>query len=40
MADLLTHVRYTLMKSPDEWTDFQRGEMHLLFEIEPKMKVA
>ena len=40
MADLLTHVRYPLMKSPDDWTDFQRGEMHLLFEIEPKMKVA
>ena len=39
-ADLLTHVRYPLMKSPDDWTDFQRGEMHLLFEIEPRMKVA
>ena len=39
-ADLLTHVRYPLMKSPDEWTDFQRGEMHLLFETEPKMKTA
>ena len=37
-ADLLTHVRYPLMKSPDDWTDFQREEMHLLFEIEPKMK--
>lgn len=39
-ADLLTHVRYALMKSPDDWTDFQREEMHLLFEIEPKMKAA
>lgn len=39
-ADLLTHVRYPLMKSPDDWTDFQREEMHLLFDIEPKMKVA
>ena len=39
-ADLLTHVRYPLMKSPNDWTDFQREEMHLLFEIEPKMKVA
>ena len=28
-ADLLTHVRYPLMKSPDDWTDFQRGKMHL-----------
>jgi transposase len=39
-ADLLTHVRYPLMKSPDDWTEFQKGEMKLLFEIEPKMKVA
>ena len=39
-ADLLTHVRYPLMKSPDDWSDFQEGEMRLLFEIEPKMKVA
>lgn len=39
-ADLLTHVRYPLAKSHDDWTDFQREEMHLLFEIEPKMKVA
>lgn len=39
-ADLLTHVRYPLMKSPEDWTDFQRREMHLLFEIEPKMKTA
>ena len=40
MADLLTHVRYPLMKSPCDWTDFQREEMRLLFEIEPKMKAA
>lgn len=39
-ADLLTHVRYPLMKSPNEWTDFQKDEMHLLFKIEPRMKVA
>ena len=39
-ANLLTHVRYPLMKSPDDWTDFQRGEMHLLFEIEPKRPFA
>lgn len=39
-ADLLTHVRYPLMKSPADWTEFQKGEMKLLFEIEPKMKVA
>ncbi len=40
MADLLTHVRYPMMKSPEDWTEFQKGEMKLLFEIEPKMKVA
>ena len=40
MADLLTHVRYPLMKSPKDWTEFQRGEMHLLFEVEPKMRAA
>ena len=28
------------MKSPNNWTDFQKAEMKLLFEIEPKMKVA
>lgn len=39
-ADLLTHVRYPLMKNPDDWTAFQKDEMRLLFEIEPKMKVA
>ena len=39
-TDLLTHVRYPLMKSPDDWTDFQREEMRLLFEIDPKMKAA
>ncbi|MBQ9465964.1 MAG: transposase [Muribaculaceae bacterium] len=40
MADLLTHVRYPLMKSPDTWTEFQREEMRLLFQMEPKMKTA
>lgn len=39
-ADLLTHVRYPLAKSPEDWTDFQKGEMRLLFEIEPKMRAA
>lgn len=39
-ADLLTHVRYPLAKSPTDWTDFQKEEMRLLFEIEPKMKAA
>lgn len=40
MADLLTHVRYPLMKRADKWTDFQKGEMRLLFEMEPKMRTA
>ncbi len=40
MADLLTHVRYPLMKSPGKWTEFQKEEMRLLFEIEPKMRTA
>lgn len=39
-ADLLTHVRYPLTKNYNDWTDFQKEEMRLLFEIEPKMKAA
>lgn len=39
-ADLLTHVRYPLMKHPDDWTQFQRQEMLLLFELEPEMRTA
>ena len=39
-ADLLTHVRYPLTKNHNDWTDFQKEEMRLLFEIEPKMKAA
>ena len=37
-ADLLTHVRYPLTKNHNDWTDFQKEEMRLLFEIEPKME--
>ncbi len=40
MSDLLTHVRYPLLKSPKDWTEFQKGEMELLFEMEPKMKAS
>ena len=40
MADLLTHVRYPLMKRYEDWTDFQREEMRILFEVAPKMKEA
>ena len=39
-TDLLTHVRYPLMKSGEDWTDFQKKEMALLFEMEPRMKDA
>ena len=28
------------MKNPNNWIDFQKTEMKLLLEIEPKMKVA
>ena len=38
--DLLTHVRYPLLKSGNDWTDFQKKEMGILFEIEPRMKKA
>ena len=39
-TDLLTHVRYPLMKSGEDWTDFQKKEMELPFETEPRMKNA
>ena len=39
-ADLLTHVRYPLVKSREEWTDFQKEKMRLLFQQEPKMRAA
>lgn len=39
-TDLLTHVRYPLLKSGEDWTDFQKKEMEMLFEIEPRMRTA
>jgi len=39
-VDLLTHVRYPLLKSGDEWTKFQKKEMKILFELDPRMKKA
>ena len=39
-VDLLTHVRYPLLKSMDKWTDKQKDRMKLLYEIEPRMKTA
>ena len=38
--DLLTHVRYPLMKSGNDWTDFQKKEMKILFESYPRLKAA
>lgn len=38
--DLLPHVRYPLMKSGNDWTDFQKKEMKILFEQYPRMKTA
>ena len=38
--DLLTHVRYPIMKSGNDWMDFQEKEMKTLFELYPRMKTA
>ena len=40
LLDLLTHVRYPLMKSGNGWTDFQKKEMKILFERYPRLKAA
>ena len=40
LLDLLTHVRYPLLKSGNDWTDFQKKEMKILFELYPRMKTA
>ena len=39
-AELLTHVRYPLMKSRDKWTERQKAEMETLFKLEPRMETA
>ena len=39
-VDLLTHVRYPLLKSGDDWTDFQKKEMEILFDLYPRTKEA
>lgn len=38
--DLLTHVRYPLVKSSADWTDFQKKEMRLLFEMNKRIQKA
>lgn len=38
--DLLTRVRYPLLKSGDNWSEFQKKEMKLLFELDKLMKTA
>ena len=35
LLDLLTHIRYPLLKSGNDWTDFQKKEMKILFELYP-----
>ncbi len=40
LLDLLTHVRYPLLKCGDDWSDFQKKEMKILFELNPRMQTA
>lgn len=40
LLDLLTHVRYPLLKSGDDWSDFQKKEMKILFELYPRIQTA
>ncbi len=39
-VELLTHVRYPLLKSRNEWTAKQKERMTILFELYPKMETA
>lgn len=39
-VDLLTRVRYPLLKSGDDWTDFQKREMKILFKQDTRVKAA
>lgn len=39
-VELLTHVRYALLKSRNEWTDKQKERMSILFELNPRMEKA
>jgi len=39
-VELLTHVRYPLMKSREKWTERQKAEMEILFKLEPRMETA
>ena len=36
----MTHVRSPLLKSGDDWTDFQKSEMGILFRLYPRIKIA
>lgn len=38
--DLLTRVRYPLLKSGNDWSEFQKKEMKILFDLDKRMKVA
>ena len=39
-VELLTHVRYPLMKSREKWTERQKAEMEVLFKLEPRIETA
>lgn len=39
-VDLLTHVRYPLMKAGSDWSDFQKGEMKILFGLDRRMRTG
>lgn len=38
--DLLTRVRYPLLKSMNDWTDKQKERMTILYELNSKMRTA
>lgn len=39
-VELLTHVRYPLLKSANDWTDFQRKSMKILFKENKRIQRA
>ncbi len=39
-VELLTHVRYPLLKSGNDWTDWQKKGMKILFELDNRIKTG
>ena len=39
-VELLTHVRYPLLKSGNDWTAWQKQEMKLLFDLDKRIKAG